>query len=162
MRGDRVSPDLLFGYLLDPCAAAGLLGGGNVGEEIVKCSLEGLQLGLDLLEALNGLEALVHTAAVMPDLSLGGIQLQALLLDQVIHLADDFDVVGRVVADVFLVALGADDRELRLPVAQGGLGDSKNLRNITDFVEFFVQFLHGLAQINRNIYLCKLIITLQR
>ena len=121
-----------------------LLGGG-VGEQLVEGILEGQQLILDVLELLNGVKALVHTVAIVTYLRLGGIQLQALLLDQIIDLADDLDVVGRVVADVFLVALGADDGELRLPIAQGGLGDTQDLRNITDFIIFFVQLSHGLA-----------------
>jgi hypothetical protein len=47
------------------------------------------------------------------------VQFQAFLLHQIIHLADDFDVMRGVVADVLLVASRLDDRELRLPVAQG-------------------------------------------
>ena len=92
----------------------------------------------------------------MPDLGLGGIQLQAFFFHQIVNTANHLDIVRSVVADVLFVAFRLDDGKLRLPVAQGGLGDSQNLRNITDSVEFFIQFLHGLAQIDRIEYLCSL------
>ena len=134
-----------------------MVAGGNVAESDSCVGIAAEKpVAYDAVKAAtdDGVKALVNTIAVVTDLGLGGIQFQALLLDQVIHLADDFDVVGRVIPDVLLVALWSDDGELGLPVPQCGLGDAQNLRHVTDFVEFFVQFSHGLAQISRIDYLC--------
>ena len=136
--------------------------GGNVGEQLVKGVLECDQLVPDGLELDDGIKTLVNAIAVVPDLGLRCIQLQAFFFHQIVNTANHLNVVRSVVADVLFVAFGLDDGELRLPVAQGGLGDSQNLRNITDSVEFFIQFLHGLAQIDRIEYLCGLITTRQR
>ena len=152
-KGD--SPQLLY-------VLVALFDGGNVGEELIQGVLEDDQLFPDGLELGNGVETLVNTVTVVADLGLGCIQLQALFFDEIVHAANHLDVVRRVVSDVLFVALGLDDGELTLPVSQCGFWDTKYLGYITDFIEFFVQFLHGLAQIVRIDYLCGLIIALQR
>ena len=136
--------------------------GRYIGEQLVQRALELDQLVPDRLELDNSIKTLVNTIAVVPDLGLGGIQLQAFFFYQIVNTADHLDVVRGIVSDVLFVAFGLDDSELRLPVAQGGLGDAQYLRNVTDSVEFFIQFLHGLAQIDRIEYLCGLITTRQR
>ena len=128
----------------------------NVGEQLVEGVLEGDQLLADGFELRDSVKTLVHAVTVVPDLGLCIILLQTLFLYQIIHAADHLDVVRRVIADVFLVALGLDDGKLTFPIAQRGFGDAQYLRNVSDFVEFFIQFLHGLAQIDRIEYLCSL------
>ena len=149
------SPQLLYDLVA-------LFDGLNVGEELIQGVLEDDQLFPDGLELGDGVKTLVNAVAVVTDLGLGSIQLQALFFDEIVHAANHLDVVRRVVSNVLFVALGLDDGELSLPVAQRRFGDAQDVRYITDFIEFFVQFLHGLAQIVRIDYLCGLIIALQR
>ena len=105
--------------------------------------VEGLELVAHPLEALHHLEALGHALAVAPYHGLGGIELQALLLDQVVDHLDGLDVFGRVEPYVFGAACGLDDGELLLPVAQRRGGNAEYLGHIAYAVETFGQFFHA-------------------
>ena len=108
----------------------------------IKCLLQLLQLGLDVLEPVDDLKALVHAVAVGSQLGLRGIEFEPFLFDQIIDFADCLDVVGGVEPDVLGVALGTNDGELRLPISQSALRDAHNLCHIAYLIVFLVKFLH--------------------
>lgn len=110
-------------------------------------SLQLQQLCLDVLEPIDDLKTLVHTITVGSQLRLSGIELETFLLDQVMNLAYHLDVVWGVESDVLGVALGLDNGELRLPIAQCALGDAHNQCHIAYLIVLLVKFLHIVSSI---------------
>jgi hypothetical protein len=84
-------------------------------------------------------------------LFLGGIELKATVFDQIVDHRDFFDIGGGVETYAGFAAARLYDRETALPEPEGGCGDVKQLGHFAYFVEFFIEFVHGVPVKN---YLC--------